>query len=353
MIVSLAALALFSTRAGAQIELEPRIGDLGAAPLAAPAFAPTPLPTALPAPTLPADWAPATAAASAECPTPAGREPAPQLPRSRYSARIRTDASGARAVWLVVPPSSGGPGRTYELGPLTMLKAGTPLYHWGGEDVDSTLASGRLDEAALDARILRRASADDDLWGGGFYVSSRLADSSDYGPRAARTLAARGALVVLCGAIAPAERLDVVLALREAGVDALQETAHPSWYNFVRAGALSGPFSEPTPDEAIDSIRGEPAREAIEDLLLYDQRYPVDVSRLPADAAAPLRALARGRPLDDAGRASLTAAMSKVATMLLLMRARGDALRRTPLFDAYDDFVRRSTGRSLAEILSS
>ncbi len=357
----LAVLALAATSTGAQIELAPPAADLGAA-LAAPALvaplsaAPTTPLAAAPALTAaPALSAPPAAALAAAAPAPAAPAAAASsvLPKSRYAAQIRADASGARTVWIVVPGSPDNPGSAYALGALTTLAAGTPLYHWGGADMDATLASGFLSEAELDARILRTADPDNDLWGGGFYLSSRLADSADYGPRASRTLSSREATVVVCGAIAPSERLDVVLALREAGVDALQETAHPSWYNFVSAGPLQQAFAEPTPQEAIASVRGEPAREAIEDLLLYDQHYSLDPASLPPDAAAPLRALALGLAVDDAGRASLSAAMSKIATMLLLMQARGTPLRRTAIFDAYDGFVRQTTGRSLADILAS
>lgn len=281
----------------------------------------------------------------------ADRVTQPTLPATKYVAHIGPTTGD---VTIMIP----GQAAPLLMGKLTVIKAGTVFTRWSGEPEISNLIKNGLTDQNLASRIL--SDPQTDIEGGGLYDSTNPTDSMMYGPAGAMAISTEDLQVVQSGYINRPDRLDILLAMRNAGIHAILETLHPSWFNFIRNDGVQKwqAVDVPTALQAISQLNN-PAQELL-NLIFIDQRITIrarDLSIKLPHGQLPIADIARklilAQPLSAADLQLVKQMFSNQQVTEIMTLAQSAPLKQTPLFKGFDAAFAKLYGKSITEMMSN
>lgn len=262
------------------------------------------------------------------------------LPSTQYVATVD---SKTNTVNVLIP----GLHTPLNLGKMVLLKAGTVFVHWGNQPEISTLQKIGLTRDFLAKSILSSPSSD--VEGGGFYVSTSPTDSMAYGVDAVMFEINKDIKVVQSGWIQSSDRLDIVLALRNAGISAIQETAHPTWYNIIHEDVMSD-WRQLDQKTALEMLKDLPPDQALFGTVLLDQKFQISAQNLPNGFLPIVGMLLSGQALAPADINLVKQASLVENGVPLMMLYFSGKLQQTPLFNAFNAACAKAfNGKSLTD----
>jgi len=281
-----------------------------------------------------------------------------QLPATSFKGEIRTDAKGQKGLWVVAPPTAGTETSAGQyIGPISVVKAGTQVFHWGNGAASMTTATSSSLENEL-IQLILKTGHDGNTVGGGFYVSTDPTNSINYGAKAVAMTLNRDIYVVTAQSLPGKNTLDCILAIKNAGLSAIQVQMEATWFNLIDPSLFSARFRELN----LTMIRPYIAREvntntarAIIDLILFDQRYPLSAANWPEDFPPAVRKLVLSQPLSDAEKTQIMNAFIAPNTgsgrLTALYMTSHLQFVQTPLMVALNQLFIEKTGKPLSESL--